>query len=455
MGSEQCNLEMNKTDNFANEIAELCYSKYISLPKTGKPNEEREWTLLAGIVKVEGWQKEFSCSSNVSMDVVALGTGSKCIGKSKMSPSGDILNDSHAEVMARRGFLRYLYHQILETYHSGSSEIFKCFSGGKCVIKDNVTFHFFTSHTPCGDASIIPKIPLFEDEVGSCLKCDTRESPFSTKQAEGIHLCCSTVMASTGNLHCNFSCADLRSDMIVKTREGEGHNGKAGIANSKRKCHSDKDCEEDSGCRCKRVNLSCGVANVYDDSKRRSRVNCEEELLENNMEEVLVSDIYRTGAKCLPFELFQDSHIPGADYHVVGALRTKPGRGDPTQSLSCSDKFARWNVVGLQGALLSLLINEPIYFKSLIIGGGCPFSKASLRRAVIERLIYKDDAENSTKIKEDQTSTVDNRLPLPSKYAVVYPLILQSTVPFKHSRMPTGKKHPCPSSIVWCKVPER
>lgn len=38
----------------ADEIAELCYEHYRTrLPKQGKPDPSREWTLLAAVVKVE------------------------------------------------------------------------------------------------------------------------------------------------------------------------------------------------------------------------------------------------------------------------------------------------------------------------------------------------------------------------------------------------------------------
>lgn len=57
------------------------------------------------------------------------------------------------------------------------------------------------------------------------------------------------------------------------------------------------------------------------------------------------------------------------NYSLLGALRTKPGRLDspPTNSMSCSDKIALWNVVGLQGSLLSNIM-RPIYLSAIIIG---------------------------------------------------------------------------------------
>ncbi|XP_055314184.1 double-stranded RNA-specific editase Adar-like [Sitodiplosis mosellana] len=55
----------------------------------------------------------------------------------------------------------------------------------------------------------------------------------------------------------------------------------------------------------------------------------------------------------------------------------------PLYTITCSDKIARWNVVGVQGALLSRII-EPIYFDSIILGK--PLSKDHITHSFYGRI---------------------------------------------------------------------
>lgn len=97
-----------------------------------------------------------------------------------------------------------------------------------------------------------------------------------------------------------------------------------------------------------------------------------------------IMDTHRTGAKCVQGG-HQDLRQPGINYHVTGALRIKPGRGDPTVSMSCSDKMMRWNVLGCQGALVAHLLDKPVYFTSVTIGGML-YDDMAINRALITRL---------------------------------------------------------------------
>lgn len=102
----------------------------------------------------------------------------------------------------------------------------------------------------------------------------------------------------------------------------------------------------------------CGDASIFlkddcvnNDKQARKRLTTEDKAIEPCIKKYKTEDdydVYRTGAKCLSKETRQDPHLPGTAYHVVGAVRTKPGRGDQTLSVSCSDKLFRWYSCGIQ-----------------------------------------------------------------------------------------------------------
>lgn len=75
---------------------------------------------------------------------------------------------------------------------------------------------------------------------------------------------------------------------------------------------------------------------------------------------------------------------------AAGRLRRKPGRGDATLSMSCSDKIAKWCVLGLQGALLAGILEGPLALASVTVAVPdqelVPQARVALRRALHGRL---------------------------------------------------------------------
>ena len=270
--------------------------------------------------------------------VIAIGTGSKCLGENSLNLNGSLVHDSHAEVISKRSLVIYLLYQMEMSYKAkhnkveSSNLIFKYLDKEKrFIIKENIKFHFYSSQPPCGDATIAPK------------KFD-------------------------GVLSDNF------------------------VDNS----------------------------SLHHKTKRFKS--------ENNIKH---KDIHRTGAKCLDICVNKDSLLEAenlADYHVLGAVRRKPGRGDPTASLSCSDKMGKWNFVGIQGSFLSsLLFSGPILWNSIIISG-TNVNIESVKRSMFDRF------RNNENFLE--------RVP-----------IIHSSATFPYSkREPGSKEHeliPCSSNIAF------
>lgn len=301
--------------SLVDKIAENCINFYENLPKTGKP-VDNEWTVLSCIV-------QYNTETELH-EVVSLGTGSKCIGATKMSCQGNILNDSHAEVIARRGFLLYLYENILNAIENQQSIFVK--EGQKYALKDNITFVFYSSQMPCGDASIVPKTEDFSSDIGVLLSSSKREA------------------------------------------------------------------END----------------LCDLSRKKQKL-----------------DIYRTGAKCLT-DNQQDPKEAGQKYHLVGQVRTKPGRGDRTLSVSCSDKIARWIHCGINGSLLDMLLSKPVFIEHFIFGSGVPYLEETLHRALL--------------LRESEVSVEDRLKIIPNFY--------KSSLTFPHVKSEKNDR-PAAGSIIW------
>ncbi|XP_043937707.1 tRNA-specific adenosine deaminase 1 isoform X2 [Protopterus annectens] len=414
---------MNVSMWTADEIAILCYNHFsIKLPKKGMVNPKREWTLLAAVVKVEVLRelepKLGQNSKDVTKEVVAMGTGTKCIGQAMMSKSGNILNDSHAEVVAQRSFHRYLYSQLLFAVQGQSSIFVPGVTAGKWMLKPGISFVFFTSQTPCGDASIIPKkvpeeqlhLPFTEDDMvlqepwwnqdkmyDSVYKPQRKEKRKNESLEDETNECYKKRLKDkSGDIFLRLA-TDFGADEVIP--ENESPRSRCENVSKKDSVLVAK--QGEGGFSAPAGSEYCVNARTRETADAR------------------VIDVHRTGAKVTPGGP-QDTHGLGADYHCVGLLRVKPGRGDRTLSMSCSDKMARWNVLGCQGALLMHFLQEPLYLCAVVIGE-CPYSEEAMRRALIDRCRMVCHLPGGFRVHEVQ--------------------LLQATLEFEISRNMAQQKH--------------
>ncbi|XP_077453449.1 tRNA-specific adenosine deaminase 1 isoform X3 [Stigmatopora argus] len=352
------------------EIAKLCYEHFDELPRRGKPEPGREWTPLAAVVKMS----QCANSNKVEKEVVSLGTGTKCIGQTAMSPKGDVLNDSHAEVIARRGCIRYLIHELHRAVTGkGSSVYCQSMHQGKWRLQPGISFLLFISHTPCGDASIIPV-------NGSHFQPSA--SVTSIKNNQGTDIGGLKRKAEVLISVQNFNRPTRGEKDTEETKQEDILMSKRASPLPTSLSKTGDECPQNTSAKTHQETIlhSSAYSELARNTSSASSIN-------HTVCESFNSPVYdtlRTGAKSVPGGL-TDPLQPGLGYHSTGLLRVKPGRGEPTLSLSCSDKMARWGVVGFQGALLSHYLEEALYFSTVVVGK-CPFSQDAMQRALITRL---------------------------------------------------------------------
>eukprot|EP00962_Isochrysis_galbana_P031982 scaffold10469_cov118-Isochrysis_galbana.AAC.10 len=314
-------------------IATAVHAQYSRLGPTGKP-QGGEWTVLAGIL----------LAGPSGVRVVALGTGTKCLPASSIAAdsAGWRLHDSHAEVCARRAFRLFLLAQIrLHSSEVGpAASVLLRLANGAFELRPEWSVHLYTSQPPCGDASIFGQWqaaaaaaePAESDGQSPAKRprLGATGAPVEPSQSGGGR-CAARATVSVVAWEAAAVPAGTVAGLPAATAGGVG-----GPAAARPHQLGSRATEADTG--------------------------------------------KRTGARpAQEADAAAESRLGGA-VATPGLLRIKPGRGERTCCMSCSDKLARWGVIGLQGALLSLLLPVPIVFTTITAGQPC--SVRALRRAL-------------------------------------------------------------------------
>lgn len=131
--------------HFPDIIANLVLQKYNEL-KSNHKHDLPWYKMIAGIVMV---REDEYCNGKV----IALSTGSKCVDKQYIRNDGTTIVDSHAEILSRRAFVRFLYNNLEKTTNQDS--IFEVSDNhNRFKLRDNVSFYLFINSAPCGDCRI-------------------------------------------------------------------------------------------------------------------------------------------------------------------------------------------------------------------------------------------------------------------------------------------------------------
>ncbi|XP_045444737.1 double-stranded RNA-specific editase B2 [Pipistrellus kuhlii] len=148
---------------FADSVSQMVTQKFRELT-VGLTSMHARHRALAGIVMTKGLDVR-------QAQVVVLSSGTKCISGEYISDQGLVVNDCHAETVARRALLHFLYAQ-LELHLSKRREdwersIFMRLKDGGYRLRDNTLFHLYVSTSPCGDARLHSPYEITKDLTSS------------------------------------------------------------------------------------------------------------------------------------------------------------------------------------------------------------------------------------------------------------------------------------------------
>ena len=299
---------------FADVVARASLEKWREIATSSggvnNDNSSAEQTVVASVLALFD-----DTADGNKLEVLSLGTGTKFMRSVDIAndeTAGLCVRDCHAEILARRSFLRLLVSEMQLVASGSPSRLVERWldderndenvAANNCIrfrIKPSVSLHFYTSSSPCGNSTV--------RRWGSC----PREKPWPGFDDPDA-LC--------------WPAPPHEAIDISNRKQGQ-------IA-----------------------------ASVKNDIEKVSNM-------------PLADHEFRVNPGKQVFSCF-----------AIGTAEPNSGQG---RVLSCSDKMALWNVLGVQGGVLSNVIG-PVYLQTVTVGR--KFSRKHLNRAICCRLQELPDA---------------------------------------------------------------
>jgi len=140
--------------------------------------------------------------------VISIATGNTCLDETNLiyADDGTALHDCHAEILARRGLIKFFFEQIKQSKDNKSS-IFEYNSTiNKYQLHENITFHMYISSLPCGNASLnisSNSIRYKQGQTEGTLLASTSSTKYPIKSCSD-KICRWNILGIQGGLLINF-----------------------------------------------------------------------------------------------------------------------------------------------------------------------------------------------------------------------------------------------------------
>lgn len=319
---------------FADRVARVSIERYCdTIPASFR--EAQKQTCIATVVAYY--------KNTDTLTVLALGVGTKFLPLMLLQQDPKLLRvrDCHAEILCKRAFRRYLFQEILNKQKTEYEEdIWSILEELKCIdnynnyrsiqyqIKGNVTLHLYCSSAPCGNATLKKFAKMTRETFNEAL--GPHEWDTSHHRPIHGHAIPFGQFSLTVKLDRSTSLTTTGNNPVVTQY----------FCSTKYAAATMEAKEVEKATACKKN----GAGRT------------------------------KAGSTVRPDQMSDDWCPPGTSTVTLGRGSTH----------TCSDKICRWNILGLQGALLSSFLPEPIYLSTITIAR--KFSNVICRRALCCRV---------------------------------------------------------------------